>query len=76
MRLPTRPNPVSAERTIGDMIRRNLELADALGICGTPAFVTGAAPVPGAVDVDVDTLKALIARARQRVRQVKSSNNQ
>ena len=74
MRLPTRPNPVSAERTIGDMIRRNLELADALGICGTPAFVTGDAPVPGAVDVD--TLKALIARARQGVRQVKSSNNQ
>ena len=72
MRLPTRPNPVSAERTIGDMIRRNLELADALGICGTPAFVTGDAPVPGAVD----TLKALIARARQGVRQVKSSNNQ
>ncbi|MCH8834790.1 MAG: DsbA family protein [Proteobacteria bacterium] len=55
-----------AERTIGDMIRRNLELADALGIDGTPAFIIGDTQVPGAVEID--TLKTLIARARQRGR--------
>ena len=53
-----------AERTIGDMIRRNLELADALGIDGTPAFIIGDTQVPGAVEID--TLKTLIARPRQR----------
>ncbi len=53
-----------ADRTIGDMIRRNLELADALGIYGTPAFIIGDTQVPGAVEID--TLKTLIARERQR----------
>ncbi len=53
-----------ADRTIGDMIRRNLELADALGIYGTPAFIVGDTQVPGAVEID--TLKTLIARARQK----------
>ena len=53
-----------ADRAIGDMIRHNLELAVALGIDGTPAFIIGDTQIPGAVEID--TLKALIARARQR----------
>ena len=53
-----------ADRAIGDIIRRNLELAVALGIDGTPAFIIGDTQIPGAVEID--TLKALIARARQR----------
>lgn len=43
-------------------IAENLELADALGIRGTPAFVIGEKLVPGAVDAA--TLKSLIADAR------------
>jgi protein-disulfide isomerase len=44
-------------------IRRNLELANALGITGTPSFVIGDRVVPGAVDRT--TLESLIARARR-----------
>ena len=44
-------------------IERNLELASALGIRGTPAFVIGKQFVPGAVDAAA--LKQLIADARK-----------
>ncbi len=47
---------------IDAMIRRNHELARALDINGTPAFVIGNALVPGAVDLP--TLKRLVAQAR------------
>jgi protein-disulfide isomerase len=44
-------------------IARNLQLADALGINGTPSFIIGEEIVPGAVDLR--TLQSLIARARR-----------
>jgi protein-disulfide isomerase len=44
-------------------IARNLQLADALGITGTPSFIIGEEVVPGAVDFR--TLEGLIARARR-----------
>jgi predicted DsbA family dithiol-disulfide isomerase len=44
-------------------IERTLELASALGIRGTPAFVIGKQFVPGAVDAGA--LKQLIADARK-----------
>ena len=44
-------------------IERNLQLASALGIRGTPAFVIGKQFVPGAVDAAA--LKQLIADARK-----------
>ena len=47
---------------IDAMIRRNHELARALDINGTPAFVIGNTLVPGAVDLS--TLKRLVAEAR------------
>ncbi len=47
---------------IDAMIRRNHELARALDINGTPAFVIGDAVVPGAIDLS--TLKRLVAEAR------------
>ena len=46
------------------LIDRNLALAGALGIRGTPAFVVGDQFVPGAIDAD--TLKQLVANARKR----------
>jgi protein-disulfide isomerase len=46
------------------IIERNLALASALGVRGTPAFVIGNQFVPGAVDADA--LKQLIADARKR----------
>ena len=46
------------------LIDRNMALAGALGVRGTPAFVIGDQFVPGAVDAD--TLKQLIADARKR----------
>ncbi len=52
-----------ADGTIDDSIRRNLELASALNVNGTPAFVIGDTVVPGAVDID--TLRSLLARERQ-----------
>ena len=48
---------------ISKMIRRNLELADALTINGTPAFVIGDTFVRGAVDFPM--LKSLVERARK-----------
>jgi protein-disulfide isomerase len=44
-------------------IGRNLQLANALGITGTPSFILGEEVVPGAVDLR--TLQSLIARARR-----------
>ena len=44
-------------------IARNLQLADALGIDGTPSFVIGDRLVPGAVELS--TLQGLVARARR-----------
>lgn len=46
------------------LIDRNMALAGALGVRGTPAFVIGDQFVPGAVDAA--TLKQLIADARRR----------
>ena len=43
-------------------LRNNYELAQSLGISGTPAFIIGDELVPGAVDFD--TLKNLINQAR------------
>ncbi len=48
---------------IDTIVERNAALARALGISGTPAFVIGDEIVPGAIDVD--TLRRLIAQARQ-----------
>jgi protein-disulfide isomerase len=48
---------------IQDAIARNLQLANALGITGTPSFVIGDRMVPGAVDLR--TLQGLIAEVRQ-----------
>ncbi len=45
------------------IIDRNLALASALGVRGTPAFVIGKQFVPGAVDAAA--LKQLIAEARK-----------
>ena len=53
-----------ADGTVDATIRRNLELADGLGIFSTPVFIIGDTQIPGAVEID--TLKVLIARARQR----------
>ncbi len=46
------------------MLDRNRQLARDLAVTGTPAFVIGNMVVPGAVDLD--TLKKLVADARQR----------
>jgi protein-disulfide isomerase len=48
---------------IQDAIARNLRLANALGITGTPSFVIGQEVVPGAADFR--TLQGSVARARQ-----------
>jgi protein-disulfide isomerase len=48
---------------IQEAIARNLRLANALGITGTPSFIIGDEVVPGAVDLR--TLQSLIARARR-----------
>ncbi len=45
-------------------IERNRALARDLGIRGTPAFIIGDRVIPGAVDLD--TLRNLVAQARQR----------
>lgn len=47
---------------IGQAIRRNHALAEALGINGTPAFVFGDTLAPGALDAN--TMRQLIAEAR------------
>jgi protein-disulfide isomerase len=46
------------------LIDRNMALASALGVRGTPAFVIGDQFVPGAVDAEA--LKQMIAEARKR----------
>jgi protein-disulfide isomerase len=48
---------------IQDAIARNLQLANTLGITGTPSFIIGERMVPGAVDLR--TLQGLIAEVRQ-----------
>jgi protein-disulfide isomerase len=48
---------------IQDAIARNLQLANALGITGTPSFIIGQEVVPGAVGLG--TLRGLIERARR-----------
>ena len=45
------------------LIQRHYQLADKLGVTGTPAFVIGQELVPGAIDTD--TIKAKIKQARQ-----------
>jgi protein-disulfide isomerase len=45
-----------------EIIDRNMALASALGVRGTPAFVIGNQFVPGAIDAD--TLKRMINDAR------------
>jgi len=47
---------------VAALIRRNMALAQALGIGGTPAFVVGETLVPGAIDAA--TLRKLVAEAR------------
>jgi protein-disulfide isomerase len=50
-------------RDIDALIRRNYDLADALKITGTPAFVIGTAMSPGAVDLA--TFRKMVADARK-----------
>lgn len=45
------------------ILKRNMELAEALTIEGTPAFIIGDTLAPGAADID--TLRKLVAAARQ-----------
>ena len=47
---------------VATIIARNLALAEALDIGGTPAFIIGDALVPGAIDMK--SLKDLVAKAR------------
>jgi protein-disulfide isomerase len=51
------------DSAIQEAIARNLQLANALGITGTPSFVIGDRVVPGAVDLT--TLQGLIGDARR-----------
>ena len=46
------------------LLRRNADLAQALGLTGTPGYAIGEALVPGAVDLA--TLRSLVAEARTR----------
>jgi protein-disulfide isomerase len=52
-----------ADPAIAEAIGRNMELAAALGITGTPAFVIGGEVIPGSVDRQ--TLEGLVAQARK-----------
>ncbi len=54
-----------ASPEIAQAIKANMELADALDIHGTPAFIIGDNVVPGAVDLDA--LKTMVADARKRI---------
>jgi protein-disulfide isomerase len=49
---------------IEEILKSNLDLAVALGVQGTPAFVVGDTMAPGAADID--SLRKLIAAARKR----------
>ena len=53
-----------ASPEFAQQIRKNLKLADALGIRGTPAFVIGDKVVPGAADIA--TLKSMVADAHNK----------
>jgi protein-disulfide isomerase len=48
---------------VGQLINRNLQLAQAIGVNGTPGFLIGDAIVPGLIQVD--QFKQLIAQARE-----------
>jgi protein-disulfide isomerase len=48
---------------IGQSLKANLALADALNIRGTPGFIIGTHIVPGAIDLD--SLRTMIADARK-----------
>ncbi len=48
---------------VGQLITKNLQLAQAIGVNGTPGFLIGDAIVPGLIQVD--QFKELIARARE-----------
>ena len=50
-------------RDIDALIKRNYDLAEALNIRGTPAFIVGSAMSPGAVDLA--TFKKMVADARK-----------
>jgi protein-disulfide isomerase len=52
-----------ASPEIQETINKNYELAQALGINGTPAFIVGDTIVPGAISLDA--LQDLIDQARQ-----------
>ncbi len=58
----TRIKADMADPEIDAIIQKNLRLAEALDINGTPAFVVGNSLTPGAVEID--TLKRLVAQAR------------
>lgn len=49
---------------VASLLRRNADLAQALGLTGTPGYAIGEALVPGAVDLA--TLRSLVAEARTR----------
>jgi protein-disulfide isomerase len=49
---------------IAALLRKNADLAQALGLTGTPGYAIGEALVPGAVDLA--TLRSLVAEARAR----------
>ena len=53
-----RSNEISA------ILQRNFDLAQRLGVRGTPGFIIGDKIIPGAIDLTA--LKALIAEARER----------
>jgi protein-disulfide isomerase len=48
---------------VGQLISKNLQLAQAIGVNGTPGFLIGDAVVPGLIPVE--QFKELIARARE-----------
>ena len=52
-----------ANEAIDAVLAKNFNLAKALNINGTPAFIVGDQLVPGAVDLA--TLKKLVAEARK-----------
>ncbi|MCM0019102.1 MAG: DsbA family protein [Tagaea sp.] len=49
---------------VAALLRRNADLAQALGLTGTPGYAIGEALVPGAIDLA--TLRSLVAEARTR----------
>jgi protein-disulfide isomerase len=48
---------------IDALLGRHHQLADKLGVTGTPAFIIGQEVVPGAIDAE--TMRAKIKQARQ-----------